>query len=108
MRAESQEGQDGEQDSDWAWDDTEPEEVAVVQEEFIDPRVQGAEVRINRLPENWGAHSIRRGSKTSEPGSQSRRKEVSVKKEIRVEKRIRIKNGEVQVFYMDETSLSTI
>ena len=71
MRAESQEDPEGEQNSDRAGDDTEPEEVAVVRKEVIDPQVHGAEVRINRLPENWGPRIMRRRSRTSEPGSQS-------------------------------------
>ena len=74
VRAESQEGLDERQDSDRADEDTEPDEVAGVREEILDPRVQGAEVRINRLegrPEHWGPRSMRRGSRTSQHGSQS-------------------------------------
>ena len=62
VRAESQEGLDERQDSDRADEDTEPDEVAGVREEILDPRVQGAEVRINRLegrPEHWGPRSMR-------------------------------------------------
>ena len=54
MRAESQEGLEERRDSDRAVIDIELEEVAGVRDEFLDPRVQETEVRINRMERRPG------------------------------------------------------
>ena len=51
--------------------DTELDEAPEVDGEILDPRVRETEVRINRIPEQWGPRSMRRGARTSSRGSTS-------------------------------------
>ena len=63
----------GERQDDSAGDDQdiERDEAAEGGGEIPEPRVREMEVRINRIPEQWGPRSMRRGARTSSRGSTS-------------------------------------